>query len=141
MENTETKMLEAPDFDALLKDATAEFRGQKSKNSASLSALLGSFEAVPGHEGFYGRAPKLRQQVEIAKLSENMKEANTMSANLIETAEMARLTIFKCTGETMVNVSTDEFLDEFTADETVEFLGKYLGLKAEGDSNDPNAST
>lgn len=131
------------ELDDILFNARKEFIDKKQAEAISLPQLIGSYEAIEGHPGFYGRAPKLRQQIEIARISESAQASNSMAANLVETAEMARLAIFKNENGQMVGISVDEFLDEFDATETVGFLTKYLGLKTDsaGDAADPNAST
>ncbi len=136
---TESELAQRENLDDLLKLARDEVAEQKRKDQTPLAALLGHYEPIEGHPGFFARAPKLRQQIEIAKLSEAATQATTMSANLYETAKMACLAIFRCEDEQMVTVGVEDFLDEFDGTETVGFLTKYLGLETQKDEKDPNA--
>jgi hypothetical protein len=122
-------------FDALLADVGKDVRQER--QGASLSALLGGYEAMEGHAGFYGRAPKLRQQIEIAKISESRSEAASSAENIVGAAEMARLAIFRQDRDEVRNATMNELMDEFTAEEVATVLSRYLGLNVTGDA-DPN---
>ncbi len=73
-------------LDALLSDYAAKRKTQK----PSLAALLGQYEPLDGHPGYYGRAPKLRQQIEITRLSEDAREDATAADNVEAVAKMTR---------------------------------------------------
>ncbi len=122
----------------LLAKAREEFIDKRKSEIVPLAALLGHYEPIEGHPGFFARSPKLRQQIEIAKVAEEAKENSTMAASLYDTAAMARLAIFKSVDDRMVQVETEEFLDEFDANETTDFLTKYLGMTTKA-TDDPNA--
>lgn len=124
-------------LDAMLGEANAE----RIARMPSLASLLGEYDPVEAHPGFYARAPKLRQQIEIARLAERSQGSETASQSLESAAELARLAIYvpDPQGEPTL-ASLDQVLDTFNADEITEILGKYLGLKAR-ESEDPNGST
>jgi hypothetical protein len=128
-------------LDALLGEARNHIIEERKANAVSLPALLGEYEPVEGHPGFYARAPKLRQQIEMAKVTEAAQAQDQTTATVLAgTAELLRFALYKRDfprSEEFRQVTLDEILDEFDMGEMGDLVGKYLGFKAGG--SDPNA--
>lgn len=126
-------------LDSVLEKIESSPKAGTFPGTTSLAAMLGEYEPMKGHPGFYARAPKLRQQIEITRLAEQSDgETATATANLETAIAMARMAVF-CQGADgeMRQATMDELLDTFTADEVTGIVRDYLGIG--GGDEDPNA--
>lgn len=138
IEHPATDMEQLERLDQFLAETREERRQEKAQRSVSLAAILGEYEPLAGHARFWARAPKLRQQIEIARISEEQAATESDVANIEGAAKMARLAIFREQGGEVRQATLDEVLDEFTVAEVADVLKKYLGMSpVEG--GDPNA--
>jgi glutaminase len=113
---------------------------ERQARSVSLAALLGEYEPIAGHGHYWARAPRLRQQIQIAKISDEAAKAeNDNEPFSIETAsKIAALAVFVEENGKTRPATYDEVLDEFTAVDIAEILQRYMGM---GVPTDPNAGT
>ncbi len=137
----EKKPITDAEIRATLDQLLSEVAEKRKMEKPTLASLLGQYEPIKGHPHFYGRAPKLRQQIEIARLSDATGDDASTATNLESTAALARLSVYKCVEGNMNQVTLDEFLDEFDATETISLLSQFLGLKVQPkeEGADPNA--
>ena len=115
--------------------------------SATLEAVLGLHEELEGHADWYGRAPKLRERREIAKLLQSLPEDDALASDQIDSmVAVASLVLYRIQDGQFRRATFGEVLDEF--DELDELLGlarKFKVLPEEDEAaekkGDPQTET
>jgi hypothetical protein len=88
----------------------------------------------------------LRQQIGLAEVGEKQAadtDEATIGKNMRSSVEYAQFAVYKCIDGEMKQADTEEMLDEFTAEEIVDLMERFLGMKVRNaeDTTDPNAPT
>jgi hypothetical protein len=94
----------------------------------TLEMAIGDYSPIDGHDGFYFKAPKLREQLAITRFCKGIQGVTDEEEALLQIVAMGKRLFYVLSGDDFRLATEDEILDNFNMGQMFAIIARYGGL-------------